>query len=371
MREVKKALSFILTLEFWRMGIFWTLSLAMSYFQLFWQRVCTKKPNAYPRCPPRRIGTKKPICVITGATSGIGAAAAYDLSKEGFSCCSWYSILPPVQKLVAETHIVYAVGRSSQLLSKMIEWIHKQNKDARVEAFEVDLSSFQSILKFKDSLEKWLLDSDMHVSIQLLINNAGMLAASHRLTEEGYDHPVGSRIVNVTSFTHRNLFNVQIDKETVAGKYLPRSKQYPFSHIYEFSKLCLLMFSYELHRQFHWPDESCKVSVIAADPGAVETNIMRELPSCVSHMAFIALKLLGLLQSPEEGASSVIDAALAPPEISGVYFFGGKGRTLNSSALSRNIRLAEKLWRSSDDLFLESKLICDRTYTDTLHELKD
>ncbi|KAB5521855.1 hypothetical protein DKX38_026174 [Salix brachista] len=366
MREVKKALSFILTVEFWRMGIFWTLSLAISYFQLFWQRVCTKKPNAYPRCPPRRIGTKKPICVITGATSGIGAAAAYDLSKEGF-----YVVL---------------VGRSSQLLSKMIEWIHKQNKDARVEAFEVDLSSFQSILKFKDSLEKWLLDSDMHVSIQLLINNAGMLAASHRLTEEGYDQmmgtnyigafsltklllpllknsPVGSRIVNVTSFTHRNLFNVQIDKETIAGKYLLRSKQYPFSHIYEFSKLCLLMFSYELHRQFHWPDESCKVSVIAADPGAVETNIMRELPSCVSRMAFIALNLLGLLQSPEEGASSVIDAALAPPEISGVYFFGGKGRTLNSSALSRNIRLAEKLWRSSDDLFLESKLISDRTYT--------
>ena len=69
----------------------------------------------------------------------------------------------------------------------MIELIHKHNKDACVEAFEVDLSSFQSILKFKDSLEKWLLDSDMHVSIQLLINNAGMLAASHRLTEEGYD----------------------------------------------------------------------------------------------------------------------------------------------------------------------------------------
>ncbi|KAJ6423080.1 hypothetical protein OIU84_024082 [Salix udensis] len=115
MREVKKALSFILSVEFWRMGIFWTLSLAMSYFQLFWQRVCTKKPNAYPRCPPRRIGTKKPICVITGATSGIGAAAAYDLSKEGF-----YVVL---------------VGRSSQLLSKMIEWIHKQNKDALCRSF--------------------------------------------------------------------------------------------------------------------------------------------------------------------------------------------------------------------------------------------
>jgi hypothetical protein len=40
---------------------------------------------------------------------------------------------------------------------------------------------------------------------------------------------------------------------------------------------------------------------------------MRELPSYISRMTFIALNLLGLLQSPEEGASSVIDAALAPP----------------------------------------------------------
>jgi hypothetical protein len=45
----------------------------------------------------------------------------------------------------------------------------------------------------------------------------------------------------------------------------------------------------------------------------VETNIMREVPSCLSCVAFTVLKLLGLLQSPEKGITSVLDAALAPP----------------------------------------------------------
>lgn len=51
----------------------------------------------------------------------------------------------------------------------------------------------------------------------------------------------------------------------------------------------------------------------AVDPGVVETNIMREVPSCLSHVALTVLKLLGLLQSPEQGISAILDAALAPP----------------------------------------------------------
>ena len=40
---------------------------------------------------------------------------------------------------------------------------------------------------------------------------------------------------------------------------------------------------------------------------------MREIPSCIASMAFLGLKLLGALQAPENGVSSIIDAALAPP----------------------------------------------------------
>ncbi|KAK9929853.1 hypothetical protein M0R45_026929 [Rubus argutus] len=51
----------------------------------------------------------------------------------------------------------------------------------------------------------------------------------------------------------------------------------------------------------------------AVDPGVVKTNIMREVPPCLSNLAFVVLRLFCLLQSPEVGVSSILDAALAPP----------------------------------------------------------
>ncbi|XP_031274733.1 dehydrogenase/reductase SDR family member on chromosome X-like isoform X1 [Pistacia vera] len=361
MKELKGLLHFICSVQFWRMVVLWTVSVLTSYWQLFVQSLFSQKSDFFTRHLPPTTGLTRPVCVITGATSGLGAAAAYALSKEGFS--------------------VVLAGRSSHSLSKTMKGILSRNKDAHVKAFQVDLSSFQSIFKFKDSLQQWLLDSNMHFSIQLLINNAGILATSSRLSSEGHDQmmsanyigafsltklllpllrnsPVPSRIVNVTSFTHRNVFGAQIDNETVTGKCFLRSKDYPFARVYEFSKLCLLLFTYELHRQLGLMDNSRHVSVIAADPGVVKTNIMREVPSSISHVAFIVLKLLGLLQLPENGINSILDAALSPPETSGVYFFGGKGRTVNSSAQSYNSRLAEELWTTSCHLYEEYERAC-------------
>jgi len=89
----------------------------------------------------------------------------------------------------------------------------------------------------------------------------------------------------------------------------------------------------------------------AVDPGAVKTNIMHELPSYIQVIAFCGLKILGLMQSPEDAAESVIDAALAPPEISGKYFFGG--RTIESSTLSSDPKMAKELWDTSCLIFNE------------------
>ncbi|KAC9495297.1 hypothetical protein E3N88_45737 [Mikania micrantha] len=301
----------------------------------------------------KTFGRRMPICVITGATSGLGAAAALALSKEGFC--------------------VVLAGRSSLKLSKVISNIRRLNKEAHLEGLEVDLSSFSSIMSFKNSLENWLLDSDMHPSIQLLINNAGILATS-RLTTDGHERmmgtnyigafsltevllsllknsPIPSRIVNVTSFTHRNVLSFQPDKETVSGKRFLDLRKYPCAQIYEYSKFCLLLFSYELHRQLHLTEGSQKISVMAADPGAVKTNIMREVPLFISQAAFASLRFFGLLQSPKMGVSSICDAALAPPEASGLYLFGGRGRTVDSSPLSYNLKLSRELWATSCDIF--------------------
>ncbi|KAK6933211.1 Short-chain dehydrogenase/reductase SDR [Dillenia turbinata] len=366
MKELAVALRFVCSIQFWRMAVLWTLSLIFSYSYLsIGGLVSSLKPKSYPRCSPQLVrdpstnsNPTRPVCIITGATSGLGKAAAHALSKNGF-----YIVL---------------VGRSSDSLSKTMEEIKHGNKDAHLKSFLVDISSAQSILKFKASLLRWLSVSNLHPSIQLLINNAGILAASQRISSEGYDQmmatnfigaffltklilpllrssPVPSRIVNVTSFTHRSVLQMQIGKEIVFGNACSGSR-YPCAHIYEHSKLCLLLFSYELHRQCRLMDKSPPVSVIAADPGAVDTNIMRELPSSLCRLALLGLQLLGLLQSPEEGVNSIIDAALSPQDTSGVYFFGGRGRTMRSSALSYDRKLAEKLWAVSCDLFREAQL---------------
>ncbi|XP_031114374.1 dehydrogenase/reductase SDR family member on chromosome X-like isoform X1 [Ipomoea triloba] len=364
-QEWKDAFGFICSVEFWRMGVLWTLSLIYSYLQLFRQTLFSIKSKTYsPRCSPSSIATKRPICIVTGATSGLGAAAACALSREGY-----YVVL---------------VGRSVDLLSKIASDIKEQSGDACVKAFQVDLSSFKSIWNFKREFQHWLSDMNMHCSVQLLINNAGILATRRRVTTEGCDKimatnyvgafcltkillpllqnsPIPSRVVNVTSFTHRNVSSMKINKETISGKCFSGSRIYPFAHVYEYSKLCLLLFSYELHRQVKLVEQSSQVSVIAVDPGAVKTNIMRELPKCISQLAFFTLRLLGLLQSSEEGVCSILDAAFAPPEISGVYFFGGNGRTLKSSPLSYNSKLAKDLWEASSDLFIELQLASGHT----------
>ncbi|XP_073147459.1 uncharacterized protein [Henckelia pumila] len=350
-KVVTEAIQFICTVQFWRMAVLWTLSLIFSVFNLFSHKI--SKSKGYSRSSPQDIKSnaatlgRLPICVITGATSGLGAAAAHALSKEGF-----YVVL---------------VGRSSELLSKVMSDIKSQNNDASLKAFQLDLSSLKSIIKFKSSIQQWLMDSNIHPSIQLLINNAGILATSCRITSEGYDQmmainyvgafcltkvllpllensPVPSRVVNVSSFTHWN------------GTRFMKSRCYPYAQIYEYSKLCLLLFSYELHRQVGQAEKSHHLSVVAVDPGAVKTNIMREVPSCISQMAYMVLDLLGLLQSPESGARSIVDGALAPPEISGVYFCGGNGCCLKSSVLSHNAKLAEDLWATSCYLFHELQL---------------
>ncbi|XP_057789819.1 uncharacterized protein LOC131006673 isoform X3 [Salvia miltiorrhiza] len=368
MEVVKSVVSFMCNSEFWRMAVLWSFSLIFSYLKLFYESLFSQESKFQPRCSLKdsifsTALVARPVCIVTGATSGLGAAAAHALSNEGF-----YVVL---------------VGRSSELLSKAISEIKSRNHDACLKAFEVNLSSFVSILEFKHSLQQWLQDSNMHSSVQLLINNAGILATSRRFTCEGYDEmlatnyigafcltkvllpllessPVPCRVVNVTSFTHRNVSFRQADRETISGKFFMKSKDYPYARIYEYTKLCILLFSYELHRKVGLMKKSQHLSIVAADPGAVQTNIMREIPSPVSTMAFAAMKLLGVLQSSKTGVSAIVDAALAPPDVSGVYFFGGKGRSLNSSALSYDAKLAKDLWDASCNLFEEEQVAAQR-----------
>ncbi|CAK8567550.1 unnamed protein product [Lathyrus sativus] len=352
-KDLWRGLHFVLSIQFWRMALLWTLSVLFSHFQLLKDSLFSHK-IVYPRCSSSMF-PNTPVCVITGATSGLGFSTACKISKEGF--------------------LVVIVGRSEKLLSETVRKIKDLNEDAQLKAFQADLSSVESIIKFKNSLRQWLLDSNLHCSVQILINNAGILATSPRVTAEGYDQmigtnyvgafvltklllpllensPVSSKIVNVTSFTHRAVTNMQVDEGAVSGKKFLSSKHYRYAQVYEYSKLCVLLFSFELHRQLTQMGKSHQIFVNVADPGIVKTNIMREVPACLSWLAYFILKRLRLLQSPDCGKDPIIDAAFAYPGTSGAYFFGGKGRTINPSALSRNAKIAHELWETTCNMLL-------------------
>lgn len=108
-------------------------------------------------------------------------------------CCSWKIISPAIKGTLHDSrHSIVCDPILVQififlLISQTVSEIRLQNKAADLKAFHLDLTSFGSILKFKAALQQWLLDSDFHCSIQILINNAGVLAMSYRCTSEGYD----------------------------------------------------------------------------------------------------------------------------------------------------------------------------------------
>ena len=211
---------------------------------------------------------------------------------------------------------------------------------------------------------------------------AGVIAASQRWTEDGFDVMMATnyigpyiltrellpilqknaphaRIVNLVSFTHRALHRGQIDVSQVRNggiwqKPADRS-YYPLAKIYETSKLFLILHSYELHRRaFCNTDPKDCVSVMAADPGFVSTNLLREVPTWLVRLSFIVMRLLGLMQSTDSGVSAVLAAALAPWEVSGKYVFGDQGLFCKSTSFTYDEQLARRLWESSERICKEA-----------------
>ena len=274
--------------------------------------------------------------VITGANTGLGFETAKALAEKG-------------------AHVVIAVRDTD----KGRQAVAKIAGDVTVQ--ELDLTSLDSIRVAADALKS------RFDTIDLLINNAGVMTTPKGNTKDGFELQFGTnhlghfaltgllldklldvpgaRVVTVSSNGHKMGGSIHWDD-------LQWERSYSRMGAYTQSKLANLLFTYELQRRLA---PRGKTIAVAAHPGTSNTELARNLPSSVQR-AFLAVSPL-ISQTPAGGALPSLRAATDPGVLGGQYYgpdgIGqqkGSPVVVASSAQSYDLELQRRLWTVSEEL---------------------
>jgi NAD(P)-dependent dehydrogenase (short-subunit alcohol dehydrogenase family) len=270
------------------------------------------------------------ICVVTGATSGIGRATALALVKLG-----------------AE---VAAVGRNRGAGEALASRPARGDTAGRMEFFRVDLASFEEVRRTAAELRR------RYSTIDVLVNNAGARFDHYETNGEGLERTFavnhlghflltsllldpllassGSRIVTVASGAHA---------ASVGREWLLTQSTYDRKVAYAVSKLANIMFTYELARRLH----GTTVTANAVDPGGVASNLGRNngFVARLRHLVYYAMR--GKLRTPQRAAKLLTRVASAEElrGVSGKYF--DEQQAIRSTAISYDRARAAELWELS------------------------
>jgi NAD(P)-dependent dehydrogenase (short-subunit alcohol dehydrogenase family) len=277
--------------------------------------------------------------VITGANTGLGYETAAALAAKG-------------------AHVVLAV-RNLEKGKEAARGIEQATPGAQIQMQELDLTSLESIRSATDELRS------KHDTIDLLINNAGVMMTPKSTTKDGFELQFGtnhlghfaftgllidrvlavpgSRVVTVSSTGHRFARGIRFDD-------LQWEHDYRRVGAYGQAKLANLMFTYELQRRLI----GTNTIAAAAHPGGSNTELMRNLPAAIRGVGTL---LTPLFQGPDMGALPTLRAATDPGVLGGQYFgpdgFGeqrGYPKIVGSTAASHDTAAQRRLWAVSEEL---------------------
>ncbi|MEE8557917.1 MAG: oxidoreductase [Myxococcota bacterium] len=284
--------------------------------------------------------------IVTGGNSGIGFEAALQLAGKGAG--------------------VILACRNLDKASTALESIRSSFPSSSVEPFELDLAKLDSVRAFA----KRFLDSGR--SLDVLCNNAGVMALPLRRTAEGFEMQLGTnhlghfaltglllerllategaRIVSVASNFHR-FGRIDFDDLNWQHSY----GRWP---AYGRSKLANLLFTYELQRRLD--RLSTSALAVACHPGYAATNLplagfKKKRASLQEGAAKLGNRILA--QSAAKGALPTLRAAV-DPEVRGGDYFGPDGLAemwgspikVESNARSHDLETAARLWEISEEL---------------------
>jgi len=289
--------------------------------------------------------------IITGANSGLGKESAFALAKLG-------------------AEIVLAV-RDTNKGQSVKNQILNQTPSAVIEVAALDLMDLDSVRKFAASQSTKPID--------VLLNNAGIMAVPFEKTKDGFESQMGTnhlghflltellfdaisrgsnpRIVNVSSSAHRlgklktgDINELNVSKEN----YSPWT-------VYGNSKLVNLLFTNELVRRLKLVNSNITVAV--AHPGYANTNLQLVAATKRSgirkSVELAVTKLMNIIlgQSAANGALPQIAACTWVDIQSGDYLgprglfeSRGKPKKVKMNKAAQDIELAKRVWRTSEEL---------------------
>jgi NAD(P)-dependent dehydrogenase (short-subunit alcohol dehydrogenase family) len=276
--------------------------------------------------------------VITGATSGIGKAAALELARRG----AQLTIVS--RDLDKGAHLAQEIAAAAP------------GAGAELRVVEGDLASFASVREAAAEIR------ESHDRVDVLINNAGVHAMVPRLTPEGFDHMLASnylgpflftnllldlvaaaapsRIVIVGSEAHRVAGHLDPERFEQLGSYNRLTSNPPYGR----TKLLDILFASELARQLG----GTGVTVNSLCPGAVATNLFTDAP-LIGRLGKLAA-LSPLIRTPEQGAKMTVRLATDPAldGVTGRFFSSTPGASRLPETRPRQDRaLQQRIWERS------------------------
>ncbi len=280
--------------------------------------------------------------VVTGANSGLGLVAARELARAG-------------------AEVVLAC-RNAEKGEAAVESIRAEAPGASVSLERLDLADLASVRAFAERV------AAEHGTLDMLINNAGLMAPPQGKTGDGFELQFGTnhlghfaltglllermegredaRVVIVSSAAHR-YGRIRFDD-------LQTERRYRRWRAYGQAKLANVLFAFELERRLRAAGST--VSSLAVHPGYAATNLQSAAPPAFDRAVMVVTNRL-FAQSPEMGALPLLYAATRPNLDGGLFIgpdgFQGHGGhpTLERPArAARNEKTAKRLWSVSEEL---------------------